>query len=246
MKVSEIMTTGVATVMPEASLGEAVKLMLDRRISGLPVVDGKGNIAGILTEGDLLRRAELGTERHRPRWIEFFSSTGKLAQDYVSSHARKVGEIMTPDVVTVADDAPIGEAVALMEKKRIKRIPVTSQGRLVGIVSRADLLHALASLTETTAPETAGDATIRNRIRLAAARENWVPKSVKFIVRNGVVELRGVLFDDRCRGALRVLAENVPGVAEVRDHMIWVEPMTGIAMTDPTEASGKGGRSAGA
>lgn len=234
MKVADVMTSGVASVHPDTSVPDAVKLMLEHRVSGLPVIDDKGELVGIVTEGDFLRRVETGTERHRPRWIEFFR-TGKLAEEYVLTHGRKVSEVMTPEVVTIADDAPLAQAVDLMERLRIKRIPVVSNGKVVGIVSRADLLHALASLSGTASPTPVTDAAIRSRIRTEVAKQNWVPRTIKFIIRHGVVELRGVLFDERSRQALRVLCENIPGVTEVEDHLIWVEPMSGIAVVDPSD-----------
>ena len=233
MQVSDIMTSSVVTVQPETALHDAVQLMIDHDIGGLPVVDEAGRLAGILTESDLLRRTETATERQRRRWAQFFVSRGKLAEEYVASHGRKVGEVMTAQVVTVAEEAPLGEAVELMERRRLRRLPVLAGGRLVGIVSRTDILHALASLSATASPVPASDAAIRARLRAVAAKQEWVPATVKFIVRHGIVELRGVLFDDRCRAALRVLAENVPGVTEVEDHLVWVEPTTGMAMVEP-------------
>ncbi|HLY55315.1 MAG TPA: CBS domain-containing protein [Stellaceae bacterium] len=236
MKIAELMTSPVVTIRPETSIAEAARLMLDRHVSGLPVVNAEGALVGILTEGDLIRRVELGTEPHRPRWVEFFGSTGRHAEEYVLTHGRKAGEIMTSEVVTIGEDASLTDAVSLMDKRHIKRLPVLAGGRVIGIVSRSDLVRALASLSPGASPAPATDAAIRARLRSELAAQNWVPKSVTFKVRGGVVDLQGVLFDDRCRGALRVLAENVPGVTKVEDRMIWVEPMTGIAIIDPVAA----------
>jgi len=138
------MTRHVVTIAPNASILEALRLMLEHKISGLPVVNGEGNLAGIVTEGDFLRRAETGTERKRSRWFEFLVGPGALAADYVRSHARRVDEVMTTDIHTITEDAPLDDVVALMEKHRIKRLPVMRGGELVGILSRANLLHALA------------------------------------------------------------------------------------------------------
>src|SRR5580704_8408939 len=139
VKVSDIMTREVITVTAETTLEAAVRLMVERRVSGLPVVDG-------VTEGDLLRRVETGTEKHHSRWAELLVSPGRLAAEYVRAHARKIGEIMTEKVVAVAPDTPLVDVVSLMETNNIKRLPVVDDGRLVGIVSRANLVAALAGL----------------------------------------------------------------------------------------------------
>jgi CBS domain-containing protein len=143
MKAVEIMTTGVVTVQSEASVREAARLMLEHRVSGLPVVDDVRRLAGIVTEGDFLRRAETGTELRHPRWLEFLLGPGRLADEYVHSHGRKVGEIMTSEVTTVSEDAPLEDVVKIMELRRIKRVPVTSGKKIVGIISRANLVQAL-------------------------------------------------------------------------------------------------------
>jgi CBS domain-containing protein len=144
MKASEIMTLGVYTVRPEASLKEAANLMRERGISGLPVVDKMGRLVGVVTEGDLLRRVETGTERHRPRWLEFLLGPGRLANEYVHSHARKVQDVMTPEVITVSKDAPLQDVVNILEQRRIKRVPVTRGERTRRRIPRASLLISLA------------------------------------------------------------------------------------------------------
>ncbi len=146
VKAKDIMTSPVVTVEPDVAVLQAVRIMLQRRMSGLPVVDKEGGLVGIITEGDFLRRAETGTQRRRPRWLEFLVGPGRLAQEYAHSHGRKVSEIMTPDPVTVEEGAPLDDVVKLMEKRQIKRVPVVRGNNVVGIVSRANLLHALASV----------------------------------------------------------------------------------------------------
>jgi len=145
MKASDVMSRNILSVGRDAAIAEAIRLMLDNRISGLPVIDTAGRLVGILTEGDLLRRSETGTERHRPRWLEILMGPGRLAGEYVRTHGRKVAEIMTRDLVSVTPDTPLDEIVALMERRRIKRVPVLDGDTPVGIVSRADLLRALAA-----------------------------------------------------------------------------------------------------
>src|SRR3954447_25220649 len=144
MKAQDIMTLGVISVQSNASVMRAVQLMLQNNISGLPVVDDKGSLVGIVTEGDFLRRRELGTQRRRPRWLEFLVGPGRLAAEYVHACGRKVDEIMTPEPYTVSVDTPMDEIVRLMEKHRIKRLPVVQDGKPIGMVSRANLLTAFA------------------------------------------------------------------------------------------------------
>ena len=157
MKAKDVMTEHVITVAPDASIVEALQLMLLNKISGLPVVDRIGNLVGIVTEGDFLRRAETGTERRRPRWVEFILGPGAIAKDYVHTHARRIDEVMTAQVETVGEDTGLEDVVALMEKRRVKRVPVMRGTKLVGIVSRANLLHALAVLSREVEPGTMSD-----------------------------------------------------------------------------------------
>ena len=144
MNAADVMTRNTLSVGPDASVLEAIRLMVDNHVSGLPVIDERGQLVGILTEGDLLRRGETGTERHRPRWLEILMGPGRLASEYVRTHGRKVDEIMTREPVSVTPKTLLDEIVELMERHRIKRVPVIEGERLVGIVSRADFLHAIA------------------------------------------------------------------------------------------------------
>src|SRR3954466_2034372 len=142
MKVSDIMTHPVLTVTPETTVGEVAELMIGHRISGLPVVNPAGDVIGIVTEGDLLRRAETGTERRRARWLEFLIAPGRLASEYAHANGRRVREVMTDSIVTVGPDDAVANLIDLLERRRIKRVPVVDQGKLVGIVSRANLVRA--------------------------------------------------------------------------------------------------------
>jgi len=234
MKARDIMTPEVVSVGPDASILEAIRLMLQNRISGLPVVDPQGKLVGVVTEGDFLRRAETGTERKRARWTEFFMGPGRGADEYVRTHGRKVTEVMTPDPVTITEDTGLDEVVSLMEQRRVKRLPVVRGPRLVGIVSRANLLHALASVARELPSGAKTDPGIRDQILSELARQTWVPRDfINVVVRNGVVELWGTIFDERERQAAKVAAENVAGVNEVRDHLVWVEPMSGMVFEPP-------------
>jgi predicted transcriptional regulator len=212
--------------------------MLDNQISGLPVIDAAGKLVGIVTEGDLLRRSETGTERHRPRWLEILMGPGRLAGEYVRTHGRKVEEIMTRQLVSVTPDTPLDEIVALMERRRIKRMPVLDGDTPVGIVSRADLLRALARTLEEQPVAMAGDDEIRERILAELAKVSWVPRDgLAITVADGIVGLDGVILDEKERAALRVAAENVPGVRAVEDRLVWVEPVSGTIIDAPHTAA---------
>jgi CBS domain-containing protein len=236
MKAKDVMTPTVITIAPDASILEALRLMLQHRISGLPVVEKKGNLAGIVTEADFLRRAETGTERRRPRWVEFLLGPGPLAKDYVQTHARTINEIMTAEVEAVTEDTDLYEIVSIMEKRRVKRVPVVRGNRLVGIVSRANLLHALATLSREVAPAPDTDEAIRSAILVELDRQSWAPRHmIDVVVRKGVVELWGTVISCKQRDAARVVPETVPGVKAVKCHIVWVEPMSGMAFADPEE-----------
>lgn len=233
MKALDVMQRDLITVTPDTALDDAVHLMVTHRISGLPVVDASGEVVGILTEGDLLRRSELRTEATVPAWIGWLTGQGRAAREYVREHARKVGELMTVPVITVTAQTELGEVVALMESRRVKRVPVLQQGRLVGILTRSDLMRALEILLPKTETRPVADADLRHRLLASLREQRWVPR-VSFDVRvvNGVAELLGVVTDERAREAIRVLIENTPGVRGVVDHLIWIDPMSGIPI-DP-------------
>jgi CBS domain-containing protein len=236
MKVADVMTRRVVSVKPETPIVEAARLMLQDDISGLPVIDAAGALVGIITEGDFLRRGETHTEKRRPRWLEFLLGPGRLAEDYTRTHGKRVGEVMTREVATALEETPLEEAVRLMEKRRIKRLPVLRQGRVVGVISRANLMHALATLAGEAKPPAATDRTIRDGVLAELEKQPWgASASTTVIVRDGVVELGGVIFDEREREAMRVAAENVPGVKSVRDHLVWVEPNSGFVIEAPEE-----------
>lgn len=228
MQVKDVMTPNVISVQATEPVLKAAQLMLQNRISGLPVVDKTGELVGIVTEGDFLRRSELGTQRRRPKWLEFIVGPGRLADEYVHNSGRKVEEIMTPDPCVVAEDDSLEKVVELMERHRVKRLPVMRGSRMVGIVSRANLMHALASFARDTDVSAGPDWSIRDNILAAIGKEGWAPR-INVVVRNGVAELWGVITDERERQGLIVAAENVAGVKQVHDHLVWVEPMSGMA-----------------
>jgi CBS domain-containing protein len=227
MKVADVMTRGVVSITPESSVAKAARMMLLYEISGLPVIDSSGKLVGIVTEGDFLRRAEIGTERHRKRWVELLADIGPLAEEYARSHGRRVDEVMTRDVVTVTEDASLEEVARLMERHRIKRVPVLCDTKLIGVVSRADFLHAFIVLSPKPAPAPASDGAIREQILAELEKQAWMPGvvlnvsvKVNVSVKDGIVDLDGVILDKRQRAALCIAVENVPGVKEVRDRLV--------------------------
>ncbi len=230
---AEIMTQPVKTVKADATIDEAIAIMLEARVSGLPVVDDDGLLVGLVSEGDFLARAEIGTAARKARWIEFLLGPGQNAQRYVMSHSRRVREVMTHDVVTVQESTSITEIVRLMEKRHIKRVPVVSGGFVVGIVSRANLLRALAARRQHDAREGAcgGDGALRDAVVTELREQSFVSTAnVEIAVDCGIVTFTGAIVDERQRDALRVAAENVPGVKGVVDKLSWIEPYSGMVL----------------
>jgi CBS domain-containing protein len=233
MQAAEIMTCEPLSVT-QTAIVEAGRLMLQYRISGLPVTDD-GTVVGIVTEGDLLRRAETGTQRRRSPWLSRLVGPAHLAGDYVDAHARKIGEVMTTDVAVVAPSDDLATGVDLMEKRRVKRVPVVENGKLVGIVSRADLVRALVHSqtreAKAHARDQMTDEAIRDRIVEIIDKEPWGPRfTVEVTVRAGVVYLQGSITDERERTAVVVVAEGVAGVKAVHDQLIWIEPTSGFVI----------------
>lgn len=236
MLVEDIMSAPVVSVPPSASIGEAAGLMLAHRISGLPVVTSDGKLVGMVSEGDFLRRGELGTERKRSAWLEFFVSPGKSADEYVRTHGRTVQEVMTGDVITIRRKAALDEVVEAMSTHHVKRLPVVDNGKLVGIISRSDLLRAVTRALPTGDVAATNDQRIRTAILDELASQRWSRHGlIRVDVQNGKVELSGTILDERERKAACVAAENTPGVQSVSDQLVWVEPMSGIVML-PEEA----------
>ncbi|WP_318013211.1 CBS domain-containing protein [Mesorhizobium sp. CO1-1-11] len=221
------MSTPVITVDPGSSIAEAAELMLSRKISCLLVARNDGTMAGIISEGDFLRRAELGTQRVRPRWLQFLLGPGKVAQEYVRANGRRVDEVMTTDVVSASPGAPLAEIVDLMSRNRIKNVPVVEGGKAVGIITRTDLLGALVRLLPKSGAATADDEQIRKRVVAELQGQTWSGGDLIGVkVNSGIVELSGAIFDERQRQAAIVAAENVAGVRAVEDGLFCAEPFS--------------------
>ena len=219
------------TVGPEATVQEIAKLLVERRVSGVPVVDQGERVIGIVSEGDLMRRVENTDERHRSWWLRLFSDPATDAADFVKTHGRRAADVMTRDVVTVGEDTPLHEIAALLEERRIKRVPVVREGRVVGIVSRANLLHGLAARPADTPVRSADHEVIRSPI-LTTLREEvgGMTHFVNVVVNDGVVDLWGATDSSEVAQAIRVAAETAPTVREVRHHVTVLPPRVRAAL----------------
>jgi CBS domain-containing protein len=227
MRAMDVMTTNVITVSPDTPVQEVAKILSERSISGVPVVDVENRLIGIVSEGDLLHRVEMGTDRRTGRrrswWLDSVGSDEELARAYVKSHGRTAKDVMTSEVTSVSETTELADIANLLETKRIKRVPVVRDGKLVGIVSRANLVRALAAAGSRLSADTAtDDRTIRQKLLAELQGQEWVHAwAADIIVRDGVVHIW--VSDDRPeeeRQALRVAAENIPGVRGVEEHIV--------------------------
>jgi CBS domain-containing protein len=221
MKAADIMVTDVITLHVDDTVQTAARVLLDHRISGAPVLDAQGRLVGMVSEGDLIRRAEIGTEKRRSWWLELLTGAEEKARDFVRAHAVKVADVMSKDVIAAGEDASLNEIATLLERHGIKRLPIVRDGRPVGIVSRANLLQAFASMTayEPTGVTT-DDQTVRERIIEQIRSLPWgMPWLVTVTVQRGVVELWGPVGSEEQRQALRVAAESTPGVKAVKENL---------------------------
>ena len=230
MRLKDVMTKDVVCVSPQTTVAEALETMTRLRVSGLPVIDATGALVGVVSEADFMHRVELGTERPTSSWLGSLLMPGRAAEIYAHAHARRVEEIMSADVVTVDEAKSLCEAVAIMEKRGVKRLPVMREGQVVGMLTRADLVRTLASLfRDFHSRPLASDAEILQRIRGEMGSQPWAPTAtIEVAVKDGVIGLRGSLTDERERIALRALVEGVEGVREIRDDVVLVEPYSGM------------------
>ncbi len=221
MNASDVMTAGVITVAPDANIQMAARTMLEKRISALPVVDQGGKLIGIISEGDLIRRTEVGTEASNSWWLRLLYDNEKLATQFVKAHGVRVADVMSRDVVTAAPETPLAEIARLLEKNRIKRVPILKDGKLVGVVSRANLLQALASAKPAFDGKlTVSDNLLRDNILNRLWDQPWAhPGMINVIVSSGVVDLWGTISSDTERKALKILVSETPGVVTVNDHL---------------------------
>jgi CBS domain-containing protein len=220
MKASDVMVSEVITVGPESCVQDVASVLLANRISAVPVVDDKGKLIGIVSEGDLVRRVETGTERGHSWWLELLKPNEELAADYVREHSRHVIDVMTRKVITVPPNAELAEIAALLERHSIKRVPVVEGGRLIGIISRANLLQGLAAMTKEKAKTGAvGDTELRKLVLDKLKAERWKPIHLNVTVVGGVVDVWGLAHSSAEKTATRVAVEEIPGVKAVNDNL---------------------------
>ena len=223
MKAIDVMVRDVVTVHPETAVADAVKLLSKHDVSALPVVDADGRLVGIVSEADLVHRVEIGTEKHRSWWMEAVTGASVLAGDFAKSHGKKVEEVMTTKLVTATEDTSLEEIATLLERHRVKRVPITRDGKVVGVVSRSNLIQALASAVGRAnggATEDA-DRAIRNEVLSRLNGQTWTDFGERnIIVTHGVVHVWGLVGSEAERKALTALVEGVPGVSGVSDEMI--------------------------
>jgi CBS domain-containing protein len=230
MFVSDLMHKNPITVQPDTALGDAARIMLDNHLSGLPVVTAAGALTGIITEGDLLRRTELGTASSDTNWLKMFLVPSAAADDYIKTHGRHVGEVMTENPITVTPQTPLDAVAAMMIKRHIKRLPVLENQKLVGMIGRPDLLGKLVRQLIEVDRQHRSDLEISNHIKSSLAIETWAPRTgIHVKVKDSVVDLEGIVMSDADRRAVNVIAENTPGVREVRDKLVYVDPGSGMA-----------------
>jgi CBS domain-containing protein len=220
MRAKDVMTCGVVCVGVKESIFDAAELLLGAGVSAAPVIDDKGTVVGIVSEADLLRRAEIGTVPRKSWLSRLLASEASSAHEFVSAHARKVSDVMTRTVITAAEDAPLDELVDLMERHNVKRIPVVRDGKLVGIVSRANLLEALLSREPEGPAVQPSDSETRRAVVEALEKHPWTSRwPTNVFANDGVVHLWGFVDDPEVRKAYRVATENVPGVRRVKSHV---------------------------
>ena len=221
MKAADVMISNVITVGVDASIGEVAAILLNNHISAAPVVDENGELVGIVSEGDLIRRPEIGTSERHSWWLELISNEWASATECIKSHSRKVADVMTRDVITAKPDTPLGDIAAMLERNRIKRVPIVEEGKLAGLVSRANILQALASATKKLSSlATANDSELRKKVQSRLAAEPWHPSMLTVTVQDGAVDLWGLVHSVEQKKAAQLAAESTPGVGAVVNNII--------------------------
>jgi len=221
MKAADVMVRNVITVPQDSVVAEVVDRLIGNRISAVPVVDADGRVVGVVSEGDLVRRAEAGTELRRSHWLEWMVPNQTLAAEFVKSHSRRVSDIMTRNVISVAPDTPLDEVATILESNGIKRVPVIENGKLVGILSRSNLVQALATIYKQATAATVDDAKLRTAIMEQLESKAWShPSLLNVTVKDGAVDLWGIVESNAEKQAVRVAAEVAPGVKAVKDNLV--------------------------
>ncbi len=220
MQAIDIMSVNVCSAGPDTPINEIARKLCDRGISALPIVDLNDKVLGVVSEGDLLRRIELGTMK-KPKWTDIFAGDDSLARDYVKSHGRTARDVMTQPAVVVSEATDIAEIATLLESKGIKRVPVVRDGKLVGIVSRSDIVRGLIVAAKSwNRSRRTDEKKIRANILDEVRRLPFVHGTyINVVVDDGEVHLWGNVESAEQRAAIRVIAENTKGVTQVIDNM---------------------------
>jgi CBS domain-containing protein len=225
MNAKQVMSRSVHTVAADASVYDAAHVLLNAGISAAPVVDADGTMIGIVSEADLMYRTEIGTMPGKSWLQRLLADNAVLARDYIRSHSHRVADVMTKNVVTADERTPLADIATLMQRHRVKRVPILRDGKVVGIVSRANLLQGLLARELVPSEDLAADETLRTSVAAEIARQGWssnLPTSV--VAENGTVHLWGYVDSDTVKDAYRIAAENVRGVKRVENHMTVVPP----------------------
>jgi len=231
MLAGQVMTTGVLAISLDASIYDAAELMVSAGVGALPVIDDAGGMVGIVSEADLMRRSEIGTEPHKGWLMRAFADSAVSAEEYVTLHSRRVRDVMTREVVTVTEETPLAEVAELMTRRKVKRVPVLRGDAVVGIVSRANLVRALLSRDPNVPASRPSDEALRRSVEAAVKDHAWTsPWPVNILVNGGVVHLWGYVGNDASAKAYRVAAENVPGVAKVKNHLRHIPSNVGMGV----------------
>jgi CBS domain-containing protein len=216
MQASDVMTKDVVTGGPETTVGDIAALLVTHRIGAVPVVSGDGKLIGIVSQTDLVHRSETGTEKRRKWWLEAFADPDAKAREYVRSHGHKAQDVMTRMVISVSESASLAEVADALDTHRIRQVPVVTDGRLAGMISRADLVRALAEVSIAAPAARPDSGALQKAIWDQIKAQSWLQTSyVNLAVKDGVVELWGAVDSDDQRRALRILVEGVPGVKRV-------------------------------
>jgi CBS domain-containing protein len=220
MKISDVIASNVISVLPETSVYEIAETLVKNRISGVPVINPAGQLVGIVSEGDLIRRVEIGTEQPRSRWLDALLEPRLAASEFVKAYGRKAKDVMTPEPLSATEEMSLSDAATLLEKNQIKRLPVVRGGRVVGIISRANLVRALATIGEAVTPtKVPGDRTIRDELIARIRTMGWARGHIDVTVHRGVVNVWGRVSSEEERRAIHVAAENTPGIWAINDHL---------------------------
>lgn len=235
MRAHQIMTKEVITVTPLTSIAQAAEIMLKNHVSGLPVLDTDGTLVGIVSESDFLERHEIGTGRKRFAWLRFLVGPRRAASDFVHERGRTVADVMSKDPITVDEQTPLDELVRAMEKHDMKRLPVLRNGSLVGIVTRANLLQAVAAIAKHVPDPSENDDRIRDLVLRQVNPTDWRPTDFQVTVHDGIVHLHGIIVNEQTRRAAVIAAENIVGVREVHDHLRLVDTFSGFYVDHPED-----------